>query len=220
VGPESGRPVPVLGTVCLTSAEYTADFIEVRDYGSATSTVRSADQTSYALFWYEPSAVGWNRLARTALAIRPKNIWKTARMFALLNMALADGYVASFDSKYTWQSGARSPSFPRRPPTRPDTARIPAGSPASANPDQSSAHAAASCGARCPHRGVRRGPGKPMTMTAAVRRARLRLGDLHSGGHREWWLASHGGNPPASRSWTEKAGRLVGDTSSMRPLGD
>jgi hypothetical protein len=88
----------------LNSPEYTADFIEVKNYGSATSAVRSADQTHYAHFWYEPSPVTWNRLARVALENRPKNIWKTARLFALMNMAMADGYIASFDTKYAYLS--------------------------------------------------------------------------------------------------------------------
>jgi hypothetical protein len=154
----------------LTSAEYLADFIEVRDYGSASSTVRSADQTSYARFWYEPSANGWNRLARTALAIQPKDIWKTARMFALMNMALADGYIASFDSKYAWQSW-RPVSFIRiADDGNPATAQDPAWLPLMATPpipDQTSAHTAAGFAARAALIEVFGDePGKPMTMTS------------------------------------------------------
>ena len=35
----------------MTSARYTTDFNETKDYGSATSTVRTADQTAIAYFW-------------------------------------------------------------------------------------------------------------------------------------------------------------------------
>ena len=136
----------------LDSAEYAADWVEVRDYGSATSTVRSADQTSYAHFWYEPSAVGWNRLARAALALRHKNIWKSARLFALMNMAIADGYIASFDSKYhfdNWRpiTAIREADTDGNPATTPDPAWTPL-RPTPPIPDQTSGHAAAGFAAR------------------------------------------------------------------------
>jgi hypothetical protein len=136
----------------LDSAEYTADWVEVRDYGSATSTLRSADQTSYAHFWYEPSAVGWNRLARAALALRHKNIWKSARLFAIMNAAMADAYIASFDSKYyfdNWRpiTAIREADTDGNPDTTPD----PAWTPLRATPpipDQTSGHAVAGFAAR------------------------------------------------------------------------
>ena len=34
------------------------------------------------------------------LAARQFDIWENARLFALLNLAMADGYIAGFDSKY------------------------------------------------------------------------------------------------------------------------
>ena len=63
-GLASGSQFRSRAPYALSSAQYTADFIEVRDYGSATSAVRSDDQTSYAHFWYEPSAVGWDGTTR------------------------------------------------------------------------------------------------------------------------------------------------------------
>jgi hypothetical protein len=172
-GLRSGSQFRSRAPYALSSAEYASDFIEVRDYGSATSTVRSDDQTSYALFWYEPTAVGWNRLARTALAIRPKNIWKTARMFALMNMALADGYIASFDSKYTWRSWRPITFIPAadtdgNPDTAPDPSWTPL-RPTPPIPDQTSAHAAAGFAARAALVEVfGDDPGEPMTMTSTT----------------------------------------------------
>jgi len=172
-GLASGSQFRSRAPYALSSAEYTADFIEVRDYGSATSTVRSADQTSYAHFWYEPSPVGWNRLARTALAIRPKNIWKTARMFALMNMALADGYIASFDSKYIWQSWRpitfiREADSDGNPNTAPDPTWTPL-RPTPPIPDQTSGHAVAGFAARAALVKVfGDDPGEPMTMTSTT----------------------------------------------------
>jgi len=216
----------------LDSAEYTADFIEVRDYGSATSTVRSADQTSYAHFWYEPSAVGWNRLARSALAIRPKNIWKTARMFALMNMALADGYIASFDSKYTWRSWRPITFIPAadtdgNPDTAPDPSWTPL-RPTPPIPDQTSAHTAAGFAARAALIEVFGDDlGQPMTMTSTTA--------VPDGGTRSWATFTEAAAENAdSRVMVgihtrqsvldgETQGRLVGDYivhHRLRPLDD
>jgi hypothetical protein len=43
-----------------------------------------------------------NRLARQLLIQRKVHLWQAARMFALLNMSLFDGYVAVWDSKYEY----------------------------------------------------------------------------------------------------------------------
>ncbi len=151
-GMSSGSQFRSAAPYALDSAEYTADWVEVRDYGSATSSVRSADETSYAHFWYEPSAVGWNRLARTALELRPKNIWKSARLFALMNMAMADGYIASFDSKYyfdNWRpiTAIREADSDGNPDTIQDLAWNPL-RPTPPIPDQTSGHAVAGFASR------------------------------------------------------------------------
>ena len=43
-----------------------------------------------------------NRIARTVSAEEGLNPWQNARLFALLNMAMADGYVGSFETKYLY----------------------------------------------------------------------------------------------------------------------
>ncbi len=151
-GLSSGSQFRSAAPYALDSAEYTADWVELRDYGSATSTFRSADQTSYAHFWYEPSAVGWNRLARVALALRHKNIWKSARLFALMNMGIADAYIASFDTKYQFENW-RPITAIREADTdgNPDTTLEPAWTPLRPTPpmpDQTSGHTVAGFAAR------------------------------------------------------------------------
>ena len=77
--------------------EYTADFNEVKSLGGdgiTTPSARTADQTEIALFWFESSPLKWNRIARTVSADQGLDLWENARLFALLNMALADGYIA------------------------------------------------------------------------------------------------------------------------------
>ena len=87
----------------VTSKRYTADFAEIKRLGGddiTTPSARSAEQTEIALFWVESSPLQWNRIARTVSADKRLDLWEQARLFGLLNMALADGYIGSFDTKY------------------------------------------------------------------------------------------------------------------------
>jgi hypothetical protein len=54
------------------------------------------------LFWLESSPLAWNRLARSVSADRGLDVWENARLFGLLNLALADGYIGSWESKYVF----------------------------------------------------------------------------------------------------------------------
>jgi hypothetical protein len=87
----------------LTSKKYAADFNEVKSLGAANSTTRTAEQTEIALFWVESSVLGWNRIARIVSTEHGLDLWENARLFALLNLASADGYIADFQNKYTYQ---------------------------------------------------------------------------------------------------------------------
>ena len=82
--------------------EYTFDFNEVKALGSQNSAGRTTDQTNLALFWYENSSFGWNRIARLLVAQQNHTVLQHARLFAALNAALADAYIASLDSKYVY----------------------------------------------------------------------------------------------------------------------
>lgn len=84
----------------LTSEAYARAFNEVKSVGGMASAHRSADETHYAAFWYEFSDIGWNRVARAAAGRVKQDLWERARTFALLNMAMADAYIAGWDSKY------------------------------------------------------------------------------------------------------------------------
>jgi PAP2 superfamily len=84
----------------LASETYARAFDEVKHVGGKASTRRSADETHYAAFWYEFSDIGWNRVARAASGNVEQDLWQRARTFALLNMVMADAYIAGWDSKY------------------------------------------------------------------------------------------------------------------------
>ena len=83
----------------LNSDAYTAAFNEVKEYGKLNSSVRTEEQTFYAKFWYEFSEAGWNRVARKVAVNKKLNLFETARLFALVDMAMADAYTAGWDSK-------------------------------------------------------------------------------------------------------------------------
>ena len=94
------RPGP---PYAVTSKRYAKDFREVKRLGGdgvTTPSARTADQTQVARFWLESSPLRWNRIARTVATRKGLDLWENARLFGLLNMALADGYVATFDTKY------------------------------------------------------------------------------------------------------------------------
>jgi PAP2 superfamily len=97
------RPGP---PYALDSAEYAADLNEVKALGGdgiTTASARTPEQTEVALFWLESSPLQWNRIARTLSASRRLDPWQSARLYALLDMALADGYIGSFDTKYHYR---------------------------------------------------------------------------------------------------------------------
>jgi hypothetical protein len=83
----------------LHSAAYKQAFEEVKTLGDKNSLQRTAEQTSYAKFWYEYAEIGWNRIASIAAGKEKTGLLTTARLFAMLNIALADAYIAGWDSK-------------------------------------------------------------------------------------------------------------------------
>lgn len=87
-------PHPAIG-----SAEYAAAFNEVKAVGHLNSTTRTNDETAYARFWYEFSEAGWNRIARVVTHDKELNLFEAARLFALVDMAMADAYTAGWDAK-------------------------------------------------------------------------------------------------------------------------
>jgi len=84
----------------LASTAYAADVNEVKVRGAMQGSNRTADESEIALFWRENSPLGWNRIARTVALTRGYDGWELARLFALLQIAEMDAYIASFDTKY------------------------------------------------------------------------------------------------------------------------
>lgn len=91
------------GPHALASAQYARDLAQVREIGRIDSTVRTPEQSQIAKFWYEDSPLGWNRIANGVVHRRGLDEWDSARAFALVNFAMADGFIAGFEAKYRYR---------------------------------------------------------------------------------------------------------------------
>ena len=97
------RPAPPNPHVSHT---YAADYNEIKLIGGddiTTASTRTPDQTEMGLFWIESSPLAWNRIARAIAIERAFDLWENARLFGLLNLAMADGYIASWEAKYHYR---------------------------------------------------------------------------------------------------------------------
>jgi hypothetical protein len=85
----------------LKSAAYAKDYNESKSIGGQVSTARTAEQTEIARFWFQgPPA--WNLIARTVTGVRNLDAWDSARLLALMNMVMADSFIAGFKIRYVY----------------------------------------------------------------------------------------------------------------------
>jgi hypothetical protein len=85
----------------LTSDRYAKDFNEAKTLGSAASSSRTPDQTVAALFWASTNTnYFWNNAAVILVADGQNTLSENARLFALMNIAIADAAIACWDAKY------------------------------------------------------------------------------------------------------------------------
>jgi hypothetical protein len=86
----------------LVSARYARDFNRLKSVGSRHSLTRNAEQTKTAFFWFESEPM-WNGIARGVIERQALDPWRSAHILALVNFALADGCIASFEAKYRFR---------------------------------------------------------------------------------------------------------------------
>lgn len=91
----------------LTSQQYTDDFNEVKELGSATSTTRTADETLIARLWSGTGYVSnpfntWNHVARSVGRSGGFSLIDASRMLALLNVGMHDGLQSSHSAKFLY----------------------------------------------------------------------------------------------------------------------
>jgi hypothetical protein len=95
------------GPPALDSQQYAADYEEVKQLGAAVGSTRTDEQTEIALFWADGAGTEtppghWNSIAQIIGAARGTTLEENSRLFALLNLALADAAICSWDAKYTY----------------------------------------------------------------------------------------------------------------------
>src|SRR5436305_1759881 len=95
------------GPPSLDSDQYAADYNEVKELGAALGSTRTADQTQIALFWADGAGTEtppghWNSIAQIIAAGQGNTLEENARLFALLNIAMADAAICAWDAKYTF----------------------------------------------------------------------------------------------------------------------
>jgi len=103
--PEQFRPA---GPPALDSAAYAAAFNDVKTLGLATGSTRTADQTEIARFWADGSGTytppgHWNQIAEQIAVQQGNSLSANARLFAQLNVALADAAITAWDAKYQYE---------------------------------------------------------------------------------------------------------------------
>jgi hypothetical protein len=93
------------GPPLRSSAEFVASFNEVKELGAAGSTTRTVEQSEIAQYWINgpgtwTPAGHWNMIAQIVSEDQRTTLLENARLFALLNIALADAAIASWDNKF------------------------------------------------------------------------------------------------------------------------
>jgi hypothetical protein len=98
--PDQFRPGP---PPPLSSALYARDYNETKTLGAAKSAIRSEAQTAVPKFWTSATIPpSWQPVAREFAAARELPLAECARLFALLNMGLANTFITDWDAKFTY----------------------------------------------------------------------------------------------------------------------
>ncbi|MEI9936295.1 MAG: vanadium-dependent haloperoxidase [Pseudomonadota bacterium] len=97
--PEQFRPA---APPAIDSAEFATAYLETKALGKIDSATRTADQTQIANFWKQPTHVPFNAIARSVAKVKAFSLEANARLFALLNITLADTRIAVWDAKYQY----------------------------------------------------------------------------------------------------------------------
>ena len=120
----AGAP-PALG-----SSEWASQYNYLKAIGATNSTVRTPQQREIALFWAdgprtETPPGHWNKIAQQLARKKNYALLDTARLFAALNMAMADAAIVCWHTKYTYNwwrpvSAIRAGDSDDNPQTEPD----------------------------------------------------------------------------------------------------
>ena len=98
------------------------------------------------IFWNGAIQNYWNEIAQTAALDHDLNIEQSARLFALLNLTFADGVIAFYDAKYTYNfwrpvTAIRAADSDNNPDTTADPNWLPEVGKTAPDPSYPGAHA-------------------------------------------------------------------------------
>ena len=133
----------------LTSNQYTRVFNEVKSLGEIDSKSRTQQQTLIGNFWSGKIQDYWNEIAQTAALAKNLDLENSARLFALLNISLADSTISFFEAKYFYQvwrpvTAIQMAVSDGNPKTQPDTDWLPLPTKTAPDPSYPGAHSAIS----------------------------------------------------------------------------
>jgi hypothetical protein len=87
----------------LTSAVYARDYNETKSLGGVRNTARTAEQSAIVAFWTQANiSPAWQEAARQISQAKGLGLAENARLFALLNMAMANTFINDWDAKFTY----------------------------------------------------------------------------------------------------------------------
>jgi hypothetical protein len=89
------------GPYALDSAEYAADFNEVKEKGALEGSTRTPEEDALVAFWVSP-LVQWSGAERALATEQGLDIVEAARLFGISGLALGDGLTATWNEKYEW----------------------------------------------------------------------------------------------------------------------
>jgi hypothetical protein len=130
----------------LISDRYGDDVNEVQSLGISGGTTATPDEALTGRFWNGAIQTYWNEIAQTASLDRRLTIAQKARLFALLNLTFADGVIAFYDAKYTYNrwrpvTAIRAAGTDDNTETTPDANWLPEVGNTAADPAYPGAHA-------------------------------------------------------------------------------
>ncbi|HQU41647.1 MAG TPA: Ig-like domain-containing protein [Pirellulales bacterium] len=97
------------GPPALTSAAWAQSVNETQSLGAADSTTRTADQTEIAHFWSDGGGTAtppghWNEIAEQVASSEGNSLDENARLFAELDVGLADAAIVAWDAKFAYNA--------------------------------------------------------------------------------------------------------------------
>jgi hypothetical protein len=129
-GMPSGAQFRPPGPPTLDSDKWVTNYNEVKALGAAVGSVRTAEQSQIALFWADGAGTEtppghWNHIAQQVGAAMGNTMEQNARLFALLNIAMADAAICAWDAKYIYDfwrpvTAIRAGNTDGNPATTPD----------------------------------------------------------------------------------------------------